>query len=264
MVIMMIPSGTPKNSFNHSSFRDDATIQYVVEWLANHRAGIMSILDCGCQDARLAKMLMAAGVKLERIRYDAFDMADASVQAVRAEQDRSAFKDFADFKIVLREIIDMDGFKPGSFHLIVVNNLLHEVKPEYIPRVLQKFNELLARPGGRLAMIDMEELPPEEFEPTAITFRVHEVEKIFLAGGFRPHSSSHKKRVQVYRVWTEPIPHVETKGIAQTLLKILKEKKEQLRDKAAECCGGRYSSKDAQRELCKLAAVVLAIHQLER
>src|SRR5215210_7247001 len=170
MAYSMMSTAPPQPPFSHSSFRDDAMVQDVTDWLANHRTGFMSILDCGCHDGRLAKMLMAAGVKIGRIRYYAFDVADASVQAVREEQERGVFKDFAHFEIVLREIIDMAGYRPGAFHLIVVNNILHEIRPEYIPRVLQKFNELLARSTGKLAIIDMEELPAEECEPCAVTW----------------------------------------------------------------------------------------------
>src|ERR1051325_6459093 len=191
MVVPVMSIAPLQSSFSHFSFRDDAMVQDVGDWLANHRTRIINILDCGCHDGRLAKMMMAAGLELSRIRYFVFDVADASVQAVRAEQERGVFKDYARFEIVLREIIDMAGYKAATFHLIVVNNLLHEVKPEYIPRVLHKFNELLARPTGKLAIIDMEELPTEECEPYAITWSANEVAAILKAGGFRPTLSTH-------------------------------------------------------------------------
>lgn len=244
---------------NYFAFREDAAIQLIADLLADPDREI-SILDCGCHDARLAKAMMRAGLDVSRLRYFGIDENRAIVQAVQEED----FKDYRRFQIMLRDISDVGGHEAGAFDLIVVNNLLHEVLPERIPSMLAKLNDLLARPDGKLFLVDMEELTAEDCEPWAVTWCAKEVERILRAGGFSPIVSRHPKRVCAYRVVTNSIPSVNLTEVVLALFRILHEKKERLLATTARLRASRDISAYAQQEECRLAAVELSIHQLKR
>jgi SAM-dependent methyltransferase len=255
-------TATPENPLSHFSYRDDATIQNVVDWLANHDAEIR-ILDCGCGGARLAKaMLETNSLDLNRIRYFGFDSDQANVRTVKSEKERGVFSDYKEFDVMLRDITDTLGYKSGVFDLILVTNILHEVLAEEIPQVLLKLNKLIANPAGRLAVIDMEELPPEVCEPWAVTLTADELGIIERAGGFRPTISRSHRRVWTYRVVTGPISKVNSAGITLALRRILDQKREQQLAIAAKyrACGDVSAA--SQREAFRMAAVDLAIHRL--
>jgi SAM-dependent methyltransferase len=264
MVVKLTMLTTPlENPPSHFSYRDDATIQNVVDRLANDHADLR-MLDCGCGDARLAKAMMETGsVDLNRIRYFGFDSDQTLVRSVKSEKEREVFSNYKEFDVRLHDITDPLAYEDRSFDLILVNNIIHEIAAKDIAQVVLKLNKLLTDPKGRLAVIDMEELPLEVCEPWAVPLTADELGKTLRAGGFKPAISRHHKRVWTYRVVIGPISQVNTDGITLALRKILSKKREQQLAVAAKyhACGD--ISADSQREACRMAAVELAIHQLK-
>lgn len=124
-----------QNSLSHFSFRDDVTINYISDWLTNNDRTIR-ILDCGCRDARLARAIMQAELDLSRIRYYGFDSSNDHVRAANAEKNNGYFDGYQEILIKLRDITDTAGYEIGTFDLILLSNLFHEILPEDIPQML--------------------------------------------------------------------------------------------------------------------------------
>jgi hypothetical protein len=249
--------------FDRTTFREDAAIQDINDYLAQ-RSGWIKVLDCGSHDCRLARAMMAARLDIGRIRYFAFDMDETSVNSVRAEMEYGDFKGFRHFDIRQRRITDIADYKTYSFQLIFLNNLLHEVFVEDIPFVLRQLNKLLARPDGKLSIIDMAELPEPESELWAVTWTAKEVKQILEAGGFRPTGSTHLKKVEVCRVVTPPITdEVKTQGIYYALELILNKKKIELITIADRSRARRDTSAQAHNAVCALGVIELTLGRLK-
>jgi ubiquinone/menaquinone biosynthesis C-methylase UbiE len=255
---LALPPNEPSDRF---SFRQDMAIKELETLLALHPSRGIHVLDCGFRDWRLAKAMMASGLNVRRIFYRGFDVSYAAVQAAHAEQERGAFADFWGFEVKQRNLKDLAGYRSRSFHLIMLNNVLHEVPAEDIPLVLLSLNRLLAR-KATLSIIDMEQMPPDEFEPWAILWNGQDVERILQAGGFRPRAYRHTKSVPVYRVSTRAATDVDTPAMARAVVKILIEKRVRLVATAAAYWASRDNFHESQRAQSELAAVDVAIERL--
>ncbi len=253
---------TIQNPPSHFSFRDDVTINYISDWLTNNDRPIQ-MLDCGCRDARLAKAIMQAELNLSRIRYYGFDSSSDHVRSANAEKHNGYFDGYNELFIKLRDITDTAGYEIGTFDLIILNNLFHEILVEDIPQMLLELNRLLIPSSGRMIFTDMEELPVEDCEYWPVLWSGSEHAKILQAGGFDPSLSSYPKRVRVYRVVNGPIANVNIAGVTNALLEILIEKKVQLMARAIPYRACANASPDSQLVGCRLAAVEIAINQLK-
>jgi SAM-dependent methyltransferase len=254
---------TIQNSLSHFSFRDDVTINYISDWLINNDRSIR-ILDCGCRDARVAKAIIQAELDLSRICYCGFDSSSDHVRSANVEKTNGCFDGYQEMLIKLRDITDTAGYEFGTFDLILLSNLFHEILVEDIPQMLFELNRLLTPSSGRMIFTDMEELPAEDCEYWSVLWNGSELAKILQAGGFAAGLSKYSKRVRVYRVvnWCEA--DVDVAGVTNALLEILVEKKDQLRARAIPYRACADASPDSQLVGCRLAAVDIAIHQLKQ
>ncbi len=257
-MVLALPTNQPPDRF---SFRQDMAIKELENLLVLHPSKGIHVLDCGFLDCSLAKAMMASGLNVSRIFYCGIDVSDVAVNAARAEQERGAFADFGGFEVRQRALIDLLGYKRVSFHLILLNNVLHEVQADAIPPVLRSLNELLAR-GATLSIIDMEQLPPDEFELWAIFWNGQDVERILQAGGFHPRVYRHTKAVPVYRVSTRAATDVDTSGMAREVVKILIEKRVRLVATATGYRASRDNSQESRRVQSALATVDVDIERL--
>jgi hypothetical protein len=209
-------------------------------------------------------VIIQAELDLSRIRYCGFDSNNDHVRAAIAEKNNGYFDGYLEMLIKLRDITDTAGYEIGTFDLILLSNLFHEILPEDIPQMLFELNRLLAPSSGRMIFTDMEELPSEDCEYWSVLWNGIELAKILQAGGFAAGLSKYSKRVRVYRVvnWCEA--DVDIAGVTDALLEILIEKKDQLITRAIPYRACADTSPDSQLIGCRLAAVDIAIHQLKQ
>ena len=247
----------------HFSFRHDVTVENVRDCLAKSRG--ISLFDCGCGDGDLPKALQRAGLDTTCIRYFGMDQDNRRILTARAEYENGAFGKYQSFDASIREIENLAGYQPTSMDVIVLNNILHEIATERIPRTLVGLNSLLARPHGVLCIVDMEELPADEvFEPWAVTFALDEVVTILRAGGWCPQGSAHPKRVPTYKVVVGPAQDISQERLIEELRVVLTTRKKQLLAVLDRHRSAQHSSADVQRLACGLAAVMLSIQRLSK
>jgi hypothetical protein len=244
------------------SFHDDALVQEVGSLLAR-RPGTINILDCGCGDCRLARALMVAHLATKRINYDGFDLDQPMVRAARAEKLQGRFAPFKRFEVSLRETPDLAGYKQGSYHLVVLRHLLHEIGPESLPQVFRKVKALLVPRGGTVCIVDIEELPADVDERWAVMWTGDEMEGLLTAAGFEVALSKHPHSVPAYRAVATPRRDLDPWAIQRKVRDLLVVKEHRLlndllvyRDKADISAG-------SLRAVCRLAAIRVALRRIE-
>lgn len=188
----------PVDLDSRSSIREDAVVRELARLLAEHD-GPVRVIDACCGLASLPRRIISAiGTQVSRIEYVAIERDAACVDMMRTfEED---FKAFASFKPFLRDVSDLAGVEIPATHLVVLNNVLHEIPPRYFPQMFVALNGLLCPDRGRVCVIDMESLPSDSPESIAISWTASEVVDILRAGGFNPESTTHEKSVRVYQV----------------------------------------------------------------
>lgn len=251
----------PVNGCGHFAFRHDATVETVRDRLWESRS--ISLLDCGCGDGSLPRALLKGSLDVKRIRYEGTDQDNRSVLTTRADYDSGAFGQYESFNLSVREIDDVAGLEPTSFDVIVLNNIVHEILTEKLPKVLVSLNSLLIRPKGVLCIVDMEELPSDDsFEPWAITLKCTELMEILRAGGWSPQCSTHPKRVPTYKVVAGPAQNVFVRGIVESLQSVLKTQEKRLLETLDRRRTAQDNSNVVLHLACRLAAVRLSIQNL--
>jgi ubiquinone/menaquinone biosynthesis C-methylase UbiE len=195
------PEPAPLGS--RSSIREDAVVREVARLLAETPDSI-EVLDACCGAGTLAKRILR-GIEPDsrRVSYLAIDRDSASIDSIKSEAD--AFKGFQRFRPLQREVSDLHDLPSGSIDLVVLNNVLHEIQPRLYPEMFSEFNRLLRQSIGRVAIVDMEELPDDSPEAIAITWRGSELEQILHTGGFAPELSLHEKSTRVYQLHVRPV-----------------------------------------------------------
>lgn len=245
---------------SHFSFRHDVTVETIREQASKYPC--IRLLDCGCGNGSLPEAIAKAGLPINRIRYFGFDQNEHHARQTRA-QAQSAGYDLVDVKV--RELSDLAGYSRCSFDVIVLNNILHEIPVELLPRLFEQLDSFLARPHGVLCIVDMEALPPEDaIEPWAVMWKASEIEQLLRAGNWSPQHTIHPKRVMTYKVVISPTEHVDLNGMDRFLKSALKDKKRRLLD----CLIHRRETGDTGNEIfqlaCAFTSVELSLFQLSR
>lgn len=187
-----------------SSIREDTVIRELSRLLSESDSAPLNILDACCGVAGLAdRIIQALGPKAGRIAYWAVDRDTACIETVRARQPE--FAALHSITILQRELHDLVGIEPESIHLIVLNNVLHEIPPREFPQMFDRLNGLLEASVGRLCIVDMETLPEESPEAIAITWTGAETEELLRAGGLSPEVTIHDKSIRVYQAHVKRI-----------------------------------------------------------
>ncbi|HPO14332.1 MAG TPA: hypothetical protein PLI09_12880 [Candidatus Hydrogenedentes bacterium] len=188
------PSPEPHKDFY--AIRDDIAICEIKDILLK---GIdVRVLDCCAGEGSVAKHISdtIASDELKRIDYFAID----NDRECYSKLSNSSYllERFKDFHPMLRMAHDLGDLKYGSFHLIFLLNAIHEISPVHLPKVLYCFNNLLSQDQGRFLLVDMEELPQNQPEASAITWTSSEIGEILESGGFPPSAVSHNKSSKVF------------------------------------------------------------------
>jgi len=188
----------PVDLDSRSSVREDAVVRELARLLAED-AGAVRVIDACCGLASLPRRIISAiGVQVARIEYVAIERDAACVDMMRTfEED---FKAFGSFRSLLRDVCDLTGVEFPPAHLVVLNNVLHEIPPRHFPQMFASLNGLLCPDRGRICVIDMESLPLDSPEAIAIPWTASEVVDLLKAAGFNPESTTHEKSVRVYQV----------------------------------------------------------------
>lgn len=248
---------------NRFAFRHDVTVETVRDCLERTRR--MRLLDCGCALGGLPRALFQAGLDVARIQYFGTDQNRQSVLTARAQYQLGNLGKYQTFCAIVREIEDFDGFEVTPFDVIVMNNILHEIPKETLPRVLRRLNALLVQQHGLLCIVDMEELPCDEpSEPWAITFKLEEVLAILQAGGWSPQGSTHPKRVQTYKVVCRQTQGISQPGLEKELLNVLNRKRKRLLEILDRHRVSQDISSEVQHLSCALTAVTLSVAHLSK
>jgi hypothetical protein len=181
-----------------SSIREDAVIRELVRLLADHK-GKIRVIDTCCGFGGLARrILLAMETEVQRIDYVAVDRDSACIDRMILSGDD--FKSFGSFKPLLRDVCDLGGVGLADAHLVILNNVLHEIPPRIFPQMFVSLNALLCPNDGRICLIDMESLPADFPEANAISWTTSEIVEILIASGFKPEASTHDKSVRVYQI----------------------------------------------------------------
>ncbi len=189
------------------------------------------LLDCCCGAARLAKFIRDSGVGISRVCYQGIDADRDAVSKARADKTSGDFDGFQEFDVRQRELSDLSGYELGSYHLITINNAIHEIKASQLPDLICSLYELLAPEFGRLCIIDLEELPETTLEPWAITYESREMQHLIESSGCRADCHVHFKDVVTFRL---VLDHCEIRPskmrMREELLGLLVKKRNKLLD----------------------------------
>ena len=249
-----VPSAPP----SHFSFRDDVTVEMIRELASKHPC--LRLLDCGCGDGSLLTAMTRAGLPVNRIQYFGLDQDPRRVKLTRANVRRAGYKKL---ELKVRELSDLDGYPPGSFDLIVVNNILHEIPVESLPHLLAQLDSLLARPHGVLCIVDLEALPAEDpFEPWAFMWKAAEAEALLRAGNWSPQHSSHPKRVMTFKLVVGPTEQVDLGGMVRYLKSALGNRKRCLLDRLVDRREAGDTGEETRQLACMLASVEVSLRKL--
>jgi len=242
------------------SFRDDVTIDTIRDQLAKHSS--VRLLDCGCGEGPLPAAMARAGLPVSRIVYHGLDQDERCVKQARAHAHRAGYEK-PDVRV--RELWDLAGYPPKSFDVIVVNNILHEIPAERLPRLFEQLNSLLARPHGIVCIVDIEALPEEApLEPWAIMWKAIEAEAVLRAGNWSPQRSTHPKRVTAYKLVFGPTERADLDRMAQSLKTVLDKKRRMLLDEVLRRRASGDTSEEVRRLSSSLTSIIASLHELIR
>lgn len=215
-------SPEPSELGARSSIREDVVVREITRTLGQI-PGTIRVLDACCGlGATAAAVVRSPLVDKNRIEYVAVDRDTGCVR--KLETGTEQFTGFAQFQIVQRDICDLPDIQSGSIHLIILNNSLHEIAPHLYPAMFATFNRLILPMIGRICVVDMEELPRDSPEATAITWKADQVKDFLRAGGLTSEVSVHPKGTSVYQAHVHPAASVDQAGITKALVKILRRK----------------------------------------
>jgi hypothetical protein len=200
---------------SRSSIREDAVIREISRLLAENQSPIC-IVDACCGMAGLPRRIISSiGGDVARINYVAIERDSACIDMIKTSPEE--FSAFASFRPLLRDVCDLDGLHIDEAHLIILNNVAHEIPPHHYIDLLSCLNKLLHKGSGRLCIIDMEELPGDSPEAIAINWSMKELVEILKSGGFHPEPSLHEKAVNVYQIHVRHIENVNRNAMLQAI-----------------------------------------------
>jgi len=200
----------PAELDSRSSIREDAVIREISRILGEQQ-GIVRIIDACCGLANLPRrVIKALGNDISRVEYIAVEREAICVELMRAQEEE--FRGFASFTPVLRDVRDLAGSEFSGAHLVVLNNVIHEIAPRYFPDIFAAINALLSR-QGRICVIDMEALPADAPEAIAINWTASEFTEILKSAGFQPERSVHQKSVAVYQVHMRAVGSIHKRSM---------------------------------------------------
>ena len=181
--------------------------------LFNNKSGIqqqkkqvtrVKVLDACCGLASWVKLAPSSlGSNASCLEYVGVDNSPDTIRRLDSAS-RHLRNRFASFKLVVREITDLDGIGEGPFDLILLHNTLHEICPSLFGHFLRTFAKLLRSEDSCFSVIDMEKLPTHEPEANAITWTADEAVALLKAAGFQAVRTTHRKAVQVFHVEARP------------------------------------------------------------
>jgi hypothetical protein len=244
-----------------SAFRDEGVLFDINARLVS-LSGFIRVLDCGFDDARLARALLSIRSP-RRIWYEGIDSNPLCVRALQAEKRAGVFSALRQFNVHLCEVTDLGRYETGIFQFVVANNLLHEVRPENLVPMFWEFNRVAAKPDGLMSFVDMAELPQEVSEPWSITWTAEELRRILHAGGLKPIPSSHLRSVPVYRVVARATTKVlDCDAMRRTIRSFLQKKRARCLSRVGGCSLGDPVTLEVSQAALTLTSIDVALARL--
>ncbi len=259
------PSAADESS--RSSFREDTVIREVNSLLDQRGDQVVRVVDACCGYGVLAAHLRRGlGDGAKNVGYRAFDQSMECVKRVRASHERGGFHEF-DAK--LAEVWEPPAAWGETADLVVLSNVLHELPASRFPELFAALNRLLVPRKGRICIIDMEELPPNEPEAIAVNWSRTEVEQFLTAGGLNVSATTHTKAVDVFCVVVNHLPtELKRDAMLSELARLLRAKATVVVEERAAMPEGFHT--DAERltkwvvqtgSIARLAEELLAVEK---
>jgi ubiquinone/menaquinone biosynthesis C-methylase UbiE len=212
----------PADLDTRSSIREDAIVREIARLLGETKNPIR-VVDACCGLAGLPRRVITSiGNEVGRIEYLAIERDASCVEVVRTFEDD--FRIFGSFKLILRDVCDLEGINAPPADLVILNNVLHEIAPRQFAEMFASLNVLLRPDGGHICVIDMESLPDDAPEAIAIPWSGKEVVDVLAAGGFSPTLTTHKKSVVVYQIHVRRVDKVDAAAMTKKVKFYLQKK----------------------------------------
>jgi len=227
-----------------TAFREDAALRDVCQWLAHYPSQKICVLDVGCGIGNVPVTMLhgLAPAMLAKITYVGIDkdpkIVDGLIEAHKnhsplAKSDDGQERklgDFFSFDVHLVDVANLSQTILGKFDLVMCHNLVHEIPPFAIPKLLSDLNSLLkSETLAEIVVIDMEVLPRDEPESDAFTWGCREFERLLRAAGYKNASATkHDKSVPVFSSVVTKAENVDVGNACLEVRRVLEQRQKLL------------------------------------